>query len=138
MDELIRNAFSQVFAERLEYGKLEMEEALQQLLMDVFSDQESFSKVRDVENASVKLRFRIMTEAKAEGNILNASRYPEISDNTLNLIIPCHSPEIEAQERDRLRKASSITEVEALRVFKIKHPFNGEFLVFQTDIAAPV
>ncbi|MEP7293185.1 MAG: hypothetical protein ABI835_15485 [Chloroflexota bacterium] len=138
VDELIRQAFSQVFEERIESGKVEVEEALKELLLDVFSDQETFSKTRDVENASVNLRFRVMTEAKSEGNILNPRRYPEITDNTLSLIVPCHSPEIEAQERDRIRKATSETEAGALRIFKIKHLLNGEFLVFQTDIGTPV
>lgn len=138
VDDLIRQAFSQVFAERIEFGKLEIEQALKELLLNVFSDQESFSKVRDVDNASVKLRFRIMTEAKSEGNILNSERYPQIKDNTLSLIVPCHTPEIEEQERERILKATSVTEANALRVFKIKHLLNGEFLVFQTDIDAPV
>jgi hypothetical protein len=57
----------------------------------MFSEQDSFSKVRDVNRASVKIRFRIMTEAKAEGNILNSEKYPQILDNTLNLVLPCNS-----------------------------------------------
>jgi hypothetical protein len=32
-----------------------------------------------------------MTEAKAEGNILNSEKYPQILDNTLNLVLPCNS-----------------------------------------------
>jgi hypothetical protein len=53
------------------------------VLVDMFSEQESFSRVRNIDKASVKLHFRIMTEVKAEGNILNKHKYPEIKDNTV-------------------------------------------------------
>jgi len=38
-----------------------------------------------------------MTEVKAEGNILNPKKYPEIKNDTLNFILPCHN---ENQEKD--------------------------------------
>jgi len=66
------------------------------------------SKVRNVEKASVKLRFRILTEVKAEGNILNSIKYPAIKDNTMNFIVPMH--------------------------IKIKHLLNGYFTVFQISL----
>ncbi len=57
---------------------IDVEQNLKDLLISIFSEQESFSKVRNVDKASVKLRFRVMTEVKAEGNILNSNKYPEI------------------------------------------------------------
>ena len=136
VEELIRASFSQVFAERIEHGEFQLEESVKELLIDLFSDQESFSKTRSVEQASVSLRFRVMAGAKIEANILNPTSYPTIADNTLNLIVPCHSSEIEEQEYKRMQLAAGTSEYTALRKFKIKHWLNGEFLVFQTEIGA--
>lgn len=103
-------------------------------MLSIFSQQENFSKVRNVEKASVKLRFRIMTEVKAEGNILNPQKYPEIKDDTLNFVLPCHNDE---EEKNILSKAEIVfgkTGLKQFSIFKIKHHFNGYFLVFQTSI----
>ncbi|WP_228378601.1 hypothetical protein [Treponema endosymbiont of Eucomonympha sp.] len=77
---------------------------IRNLLIDIFSKQENFSKVRNVDKASVKLRFRIMTEVKAEGNILNRKKYPKIEEDTINLIVPNHS---EAEEKLTLKRFSA-------------------------------
>src|SRR3990167_6242354 len=91
------------------------------------SQQENFSKVRNVDKASVKLRFRI----KTEGNILNPKKYPEIKDDTLNFILPCHN---ENEEKEILNKAKLVFDPGQFNIFKIKHHFNGFFLVLQTSI----
>ncbi len=75
-----------------------------------------------------------MTEVKAEGNILNPKKYPEIKDNTLNFVLPCHN---ENEEKEIIKKAESIfnkTELKQFIIFKIKHHFNGYFLVLQTSL----
>ncbi len=95
--DLIMQAFNQVLKERFAQSKTVFNKQTLETLEKVFSEQESFSKVRHVENASVSLRFRIMTEAKAEGNIMNSKKYPEIVDNTLNFILPSHN-----EDEDRL------------------------------------
>ncbi len=77
-----------------------------------------------------------MTEVKAEGNILNSKKYPEIEDNTLNFVLPCHNDE---EERNNLRKAEIVFGKSGLKQFsilKIKHHFNGYFHVFQTDLGS--
>lgn len=71
VSELIAKSFSQVLRENMESGKAKFDDETKRILKTLFSEQTSFSRVRNVENASVKLRFRIMTEVKAEGNILN-------------------------------------------------------------------
>lgn len=130
-EELISQSFSQVLEERLLESKSEISPELKQTLLNLFSEQSNFSKVRNVEKASVKLRFRIMTEVKAEGNILNSTKYPEIKDNTLNLILPLHDTN---QEKDYITKINSLNKklLDSLNSFKIKHHFNGYFSVFQT------
>src|SRR3990167_6068216 len=98
------------------------------------SQQENFSKVRNVEKSSVKLRFRIMTEVKAEGNILNPKKYPEIKDDTLNFVLPCHNGAQEQDNRRKLDEVFSKKELQDFSIFKIKHHFNGYFLVLQTEL----
>lgn len=75
-----------------------------------------------------------MTEVKVEGNILNTKKYPEIKDDTLNLVLPCHN---ETQERDTRKKLEEVflkKELQDFSIFKIKHHFNGYFLVLQTEL----
>lgn len=134
IDSLISQCFSQVLEERLEENKTEISQDLKDLLVSVFSRQDSFRKVRNVEKASVKLRFRIMTEVKAEGNILNTKKYPEIVDDTLNFILSCHSDEEEKIIFERVKFIFNEKVLKKFKIFKIKHYFNGYFLVLQTDI----
>ena len=131
IENLISQSFSQVLEERLKESGKEVSEEFKQTLLSIFSRQQNFSKVRNVEKASVKLRFRIMTEVKAEGNILNPKKYPEIKDDTLNFVLPCHN---ENNEKEILRKVELVfgkTELRQFSIFKIKHHFNGYFLVLQ-------
>lgn len=134
VENLISQSFYQVLEERLKESGKEISDELKQTLISILSQQQSFSKVRNVEKSSVKLRFRIMTEVKAEGNILNSKKYPEIKDNTLNFILPCRNDE---EENNILKKAEIVfgkTRLEQFNIFKIKHHFNGYFLVLQTSI----
>jgi hypothetical protein len=133
-ETLIQEAFSQVLEERLHGSDLEIAEELKALLLALFSDQQSFSRVRNVEKASVKLRFRIMTEAKAEGNILNPTKYPQIEGDTLNLILPCHDSEAEKIVQQRCQQAFSQTGQSVPDSFRVRHHLNGEYLVFQTGL----
>lgn len=130
-ENLISESFSQVLEERLKESGKEISDEFKQTLLSIFSQQENFSKVRNVEKASVKLRFRIMTEVKAEGNILNPKKYPEIKDDTLNFVLPCHN---EKEEKEILNKAELVFDPGQFNIFKIKHHFNGYFLVFQISL----
>jgi len=130
-EDLISRSFYQVLEERLKESGEKISDKLKQTLISLLSQQQSFSRVRDVPKSSVKLRFRIMTEVKAEGNILNPIQYPEIKDDTLNFILPCHN---EVQERDTCKKLGEVfskKELQEVSIFKIKHHFNGYFMVLQ-------
>lgn len=134
IENLISQSFSQVLDERLKESGKEISEEFKRTLLSIFSQQENFSKVRNVEKASVKLRFRIMTEVKAEGNILNPKKYPEIKNDTLNFILPCHN---EHEEKETLGKVALVfnkTELKQFSIFKIKHHFNGYFLILQVPL----
>ena len=130
-NKLISQSFEQVLNERLQEMEVSLESGIQDLLVDIFSEQETFSKVRNVDKSSVKLRFRIMTEVKAEGNILNTRKYPDIKDNTINLIVPCHTSQDEELAIERL---CAVCDMNHFTLLKIKHHLNGYFLVFQQNI----
>ena len=86
----------------------------------------------------VRLRFRIMTEAKAGANILNRNQYHQIGDNTLNFSVPCHSDTERDQQQNKMRIAFEQMECSDLfaqvETFILQHHFNGKFLVFQTNL----
>lgn len=133
---LIGGAFEQVLRERLENTGGSLSDEEREKLTLLFSNQESFSKTRSVERASVKLRFRVMTEVKAEGNILNPRKYPEIGEDTFNLLLPCDSDTDEKAINDKLRLAFTNQELSGFQRFKIKHHFNGYFFVLQTSLVS--
>lgn len=130
--ELIQKSFSQVLDERL--GESDIPQDVKEALGLIFSEQETFSKVRNVDRASVKLRFRVLTEVKPEGNILNSKKYPDIPDDTINLVVPYHTEE---EQENTIASASLVLgqqSMNQIRVLSVKHPFNGWFVVFQLSL----
>jgi hypothetical protein len=131
--DLIQNAFEQVINERQQVKNLEITEEFKRTLVELFSEQESFSKTRTVKNASVSIRFRIMTEVKGVGNILSSSQYPQIGVNTLNLVLPCDSDSERDPMQHHMREVMG-DGYENLEQFELKHPYNGSFWVFQLNL----
>jgi len=134
VNKLISGSFSQILEERIRESGIEVNDEVKKTIIDIFSEQKSFSKVRHVDKASVKLRFRVMTEAKAEGNILSTAKYPEIEDDTLNLVLPCHDDEIEKMLKSKFETVFGKAATKQFKIFKFKHHFNGYFLAFQQKI----
>ena len=136
---LISESFGQALEERLDELGESLSPSLKHKLLELFSEQQTFSRTRNVDDASVRLRFRIMTEVKAGANILNPNQYPQIGDNTLNFAIPCHSDTEQNQQRgkmkiafEEMRYAHLFSQIE---VFSLQHHFNGKFFVFQTNLS---
>lgn len=75
VSKLISKSFSQVLQETMESGKTKFDDKTKAILETLFSEQTSFSKVRNVENASVKLRFRSKSGRKY-------FEYKKVSRNT--------------------------------------------------------
>ena len=137
-ETLISDSFRQAFEERMKEAGEEFSPEFKEKITKLFSHQDTFSRVRTVTKASVRLRFRIMTEVLAEGNILNSAKYPQIKDNTLNFLVPCHSAEEENLHLKRIKQAFKERGVSSFLkdfdIFTLKHLLNGPFLVFQTAI----
>lgn len=135
---LISESFGQALEERLDELGISFSASMKQKLLNLFSEQETFSKTRNVENASVKLRFRVMTEVKAGGNILNPNQYPDVKDNTLNFAVPYHGNEEKELYIYRMKTAFGQMDVMELfsrvKIFTLQHHFNGPFLNFQTKL----
>ena len=136
---LISESFGQALEERLDELGESLSPSLKHKLLDLFSEQQTFSRTRNVDDASVRLRFRIMTEVKAGANILNPNQYPQIGDNTLNFAVPCHNDTEQNQQYGKMRYAFEemgyahlFSQVE---VFSLQHHFNGKFLIFQTNLS---
>lgn len=119
--------------ERRDISDIEISEDFKRTLVGLFSEQESFSKTRQVENASVSIRFRIMTQTVGPGNILSNNHYPEIGTNTLNLVLPFYSDDEHDSLQHHMRSAIG-DDYEELAQFELKHPFNGSFWVFQARL----
>ncbi|MDR3243390.1 MAG: hypothetical protein LBT79_01435 [Elusimicrobiota bacterium] len=134
LNTLISRSFKQVLEERLKEKGLKINNNIKNAIVDMFSQQENFSKTRDVDKASIKLRFRIMTQVKAQANILNAQKYPQIKDNTINLIIPRHTPTQEVLTLKRFSEVYTKKETEKFNIFSVKHHLNGYFTCFQKRI----
>jgi hypothetical protein len=132
VQDLISKSFTQVLKERLADSNIS--EDVKETLSSIFSEQTDFSKVRNVDKASVKLRFRILTEVKPEGNILNSKMYPEIRDDTLNLVVPYHTDEEKSQVISKLQLVMGQQAMKEIQVLSIKHPLNGWFIAFQTKL----
>ena len=134
VENLISNSFQQVLEDNLKDSNIKINQDIRNLFQKLFSEQENFSKVRTVEKASVKLRFRVMTEVMAEGNLLNSKRYPEILDDSLNFLFPVYSKEEEKEVIHKFNLVFSKKEQKEFKIFKVKHHFNGYFLAFQTSL----
>ena len=135
---LISESFGQALEERLSELGETLSSSMKQKLLDIFSEQQTFSKTRDIEKASVKLRFRIMTGVKAGANILNPNQYPQIGDNTMSFAVPCHREAQQSEQHDKMKVAFEQMECSdlfaQLKTFVLQHHFNGKFLVFQMNL----
>lgn len=135
---LISESFGKALEERLNELGETLSASMRQKLLNLFSEQQTFSRVRNVDDASVKMRFRIMTEVKAGANILNPNQYPQIGDNTLNFAVPCHSTTEQDQQHDKMKIAFEEMKCEELfsrmEILILQHHFNGKFLVFQMQL----
>lgn len=135
---LVSSSFEQAMSERLAELGEELPDDVRRKLLLLFSEQETFSRTRSVQKASVRLRFRVMTEVMAQGNILNTTQYPQILDDSLNFVVPSHDAAEAQAHLDRLEEAfmqSGHSEVFSQLAFStLKHHLNGDFLVAQIGL----
>lgn len=132
--EAIKKSFRQVLEESSQEENIKLSEQEKEKVLNVLSRQNYFSQSRKVAKASISLRFRIMAEARPEGNILNTKIYPTILDNSINLVMPHHDARQGEQVLQNIKSFIPSHQLEFLKHFIIHHPFNGDFIVFQGQI----
>lgn len=126
-EQLVREALDQAMADSLdEEGQVFSAKYLN--LYSRILAQEFFSdRLRQVENVKIEFRVKVTAEVAKKANIFNSFYYPEIKDDTINLVIPRHSAADIAQRKRHLRQALSRAELSGGEETIITHPFNGDF-----------
>ena len=122
---LIREAFLKVIKD----ADPNMSDDKLKELSKLFIEQKLFSQVRRITGASVKIRFRIMTEVETKANLLNSEYYPQIKPNTFNLCIPYKSDKAKKLINEKF--GMLFNEIKHTQ-FDLKHEIDGgKFIVFQ-------
>lgn len=122
--DLIRKSFEEIVKE----AKTDMTNDEISKLSVLFSKQKLFSKTRHIDQASVKIRFRIMTEAETDANLLNSKLYPEIKTNTINLCIPYKS---QKELNEIIYKFDHVFEAKFAKITLVHKVNNAKFILFQ-------
>ena len=124
--DLISNAFCQVMEDAISEGKEISPEAKKELIL-AMTDKNFFSPRRKIAGASVLLHFRVITETIKEMNIM--TKWTEISDNTLSLIVPLGNTKEEiAKQKRKIIAAARTTDIlncQGGKQLHIKHPLNN-------------
>ncbi len=122
---LIREAFLKVIKD----ADPAMSDEKMEELSKLFIEQKLFSQVRRITGASVKIRFRIMTEVETKANLLNSEYYPQIKPNTFNLCIPYES---DKSKKLIIKKFGTVFNLDKYSQFDLKHQIDGgKYIVFQ-------
>jgi hypothetical protein len=125
-EHLFHQLFLQVLRNHIAKKQLKIsEDVLRQVenTLAYITDQTIIASSRIIEGASIRPRLRIMAEVHSEGNP-HSSHYPEIVENSFNLILKA-TPEVGELERELPQR------IHGIRVFKIHHKRNGPHVVFQ-------
>jgi hypothetical protein len=125
-EHLLYQIFLNILRKHLEKEKVEISAETFRGIEHVFSyitDQSIIENTQDIEQASIRPRFRIMAEVHTEGNP-HSHFYPEILERSLNFII-----EASICENEIVEKISK--NVPDIHIFTIRHKRNADHVVFQ-------
>jgi len=146
VDENIKGTVAQAVAEAAQDSHGLDDAALQQASKTIAAlnwKQEHMSKTRITPGAAVGIRYRTMAGAVADANILNRGKYPQIKDDTLNMIVPAHTSaqgaaaDAKSAQTALMEKAFEVGKGKLptnISVFEMKHLLNGPFVVFQAPL----
>ena len=127
VNELIRKAFGKILKE---VDPVISDDEINKFSA-LFSKQKLFSSVKRIDQSAVKIRFRIMTEAETNANLLNSKIYPEIKTNTINLCIPYKDKEEKISIINRFNKVFG----PEFDTMDLVHKINNEkYVLFQNKI----
>jgi hypothetical protein len=125
-EHIFHQLFLQILRNHIAKKQLEIpEEVLKQVesTLACITDQTIIAASRIIEGASIRPRLRVMAEVHSEGNP-HSSHYPEIVENSFNLILK-DTPQVSELKRELLQR------IQGIQVFRIHHKRNGPHIVFQ-------
>jgi hypothetical protein len=125
-DHLIYQMFLNILKNHLEKENIEIPVELVKQVensLSYITDQTIIAASQAIESASIRPRLRIMAEVHTEGNP-HSSHYPEILENSFNLILDESTYENKIEEMIK-RKLPDV------KRFIIRHKRNGNHVVFQ-------
>jgi len=132
---LVKEAFRQVFDERMTETDTRFHRKTKDKIVNIFDNREAFAETRHINNASVSLRFRPMSQASPKGNIL---KYNNIRDNSMSFLVPIEDQNSEAEHKWKMRiafeESGKMTDFNQINIFLINHKLNGPFLAFQISL----
>ncbi len=150
IDDVLRGAFEQVTKESASDPGSEP-----RIPESFVVKQNVFAATRQVEGASVKVRFRVMIEADGQANLLSDRQFPQIRDDTLTLLVHDESlpdadeftdpsdwhsvPSVIEESQSFANLEAAYDEIDtqlklATSVFVLQHPKNGPFFAAQASI----
>lgn len=146
VDENIKGAVAQAIAEVARASQELDGQEVQRALKTITAlnwKQAHMSKTRITVGASVGIRYRTMAGAVADANMLNGAKYPQIKNDTLNMIVPVPLSaggtvaNAKAEKTALMEKAFGVGKGKLpanITVFEMKHRLNGPFVVFQAPL----
>lgn len=149
VDESIKGAVTRAISDAADASQGLDDDAIQRASKTIAAlnwKQSHMSKTRITPGASVGIRYRTMAEAVADANVLNGSKYPQIKDDTLNMIVPAHvfdgdaTADAKAAKVALMEKAFGVDSGKLpadIDAFEMKHLLNGPFVVFQAPLRGP-
>ncbi|MYD42740.1 MAG: hypothetical protein F4W90_02480 [Gammaproteobacteria bacterium] len=152
--DLLIRAASQIFHNRDSTNLIELETYFEDMSADEI--QSRFAATRKVDGASTKIRFRVMSECLPSSNIMNGSKFPELGDDTISMLVPIDNTERLrriglgkwADADDQIRSTVPYMNLSAalddvspalksiLSIGTLKHPNDGIYLIAQARIHA--
>lgn len=125
-EHLFYQLFLQILRNHMKKKELKIPEntlkEIESVLANI-TDQTIIASSRIIEGASIRPRLRVMAEVHTEGNP-HSSHYPEIVENSFNLILK-DEPQISEVKKEISQRIPEI------RIFTIHHKRNGPHVVFQ-------
>lgn len=126
--QVVRKTLDRVMADyggqhKQRFAPAALDSLARMLSQEIFSNRR-----RKIAETTVELKLSIRAEVAHEVDILSPAYYPEIKDNTINLVIPYRSKDDFRGAWQYLRSALGEEWANGQKQI-IQHPFNGKFFV---------
>ncbi|MCY4537711.1 MAG: hypothetical protein OXE52_05710 [Chloroflexi bacterium] len=132
-EQTVRKALDQVLADYGDNEKQRFTPVALDSMSRMLSREISSNRLRQIANTTVDFRLNIRVEVAHEVNILDWAYYPEIKNDSINLVIPYRSKD-DFRVAWHYLKTVLAEEWTAGKKHIVQHPFNGKFFVLSYDL----